>query len=75
MVDMSSPNPAQRTLWILELKFRQPIRIKKGFQLQNADWAVQELIHKNIVLEQAHILHLHGSGSEILDLIERGKTI
>jgi hypothetical protein len=72
-VDMSSPSPARRRAFVLELKRGAPIRVGgggAGVQLRNADRAVRGLAQEGGILgAEAPYVLATGDGERLLDFI------
>ncbi|KYG07350.1 hypothetical protein [Sorangium sp. So ce542] len=75
-VDMSSPWPARRRAYVIELKRGMPVRLgggAVGVQLRNAASAVQGLAQQGDVLgAEAAYVTVAGDGAEIAAMLGRG---
>ncbi len=71
VVDMSSPEPERRRVWVVELKRGAPLRVGgggAGVQFQNASRAVAEVARRTgVVAPDAAHDRLSGDGWEILE--------
>ena len=67
IVDMSSPALHLRQAWVVELKFRQSVQLRKGFQLRNSQLAIEQLTGQGIISNQSPISYLHGGGMKLIE--------
>ncbi|WP_438016836.1 hypothetical protein WMF18_39570 [Sorangium sp. So ce315] len=78
-VDMSSPWPARRRSYVIELKRGMPVRVgggAVGLQLRNAASAVQGLAQQGDVLgDEAAYVTVSGDGTAIVEMFARGARI
>ena len=74
MVDMSAPVKVFRQVWILELKFCHEFQYKKGFQLRNAQLAIQELIAQQLIVPETPVEYVHCAGKILLSRLQEHKN-
>ena len=72
MVDMSSADISLRCVLVVELKYNQSPKIKKGFQLRNSKLGIAQLIKKQIISHDAAVYHIHSSGKNLLHVLSQG---
>jgi hypothetical protein len=75
-IDMSSPRPAGRRVYVLELKRGMPVRIGAGavgIQLRNATIAVRALAReRGFVADEGASITVSGDGAAIVAMFKRG---
>ena len=72
LVDMSSPDPAIRTVWIVDLKLGRPVRWGgggAGIQLVNASLAVDELARAGVIARGSEPVLAVGGGGALLEAL------
>lgn len=69
VVDLSSPDPARRTVVFLELKSGAPVRVgggSAGWQLRHTDLGLAELVSRGLVATGTPYEVLAGDGTALL---------
>lgn len=69
ILDRSSPDPARRRVWLIELKQDRPLRVTEGpsgYQLRNAADGLAELLAAGLIRPEAPVATLIGDAREVL---------
>jgi len=69
VVDMSSPDPARRRAWALDLKLGGLVRERVGIQLGRIDRATRELRAQEVIGYRVEPKCLYGDGARLHEVI------
>lgn len=72
MVNMSSSDISLRSVLVVELKYNQNPKPKKGFQLRNSQLVIAQLIKEQIISFESPVFHIHSGGKKLLFALSQG---